>query len=260
MFADLAGKRVLITGSTAGIGLAIAKLFVTMGAKVAINGRSANAAAESALSELAAVGSKYDIVFLPADLTKTDECEKLVNAFVEKFGGMDVLINNAGGLGGRSSLENIDDDFYDHVMDLNARSALMVTRFSIPFLRESAKASGKTTSVISTGSIAAREGGGLGAGIYAASKAWLHNVHRNWVKEYTKDNIRFNIVSPGTIDTVFHADKSDELKDKIAGSIAFGRFGESAELAPSYAFFASHACSGYITGQILDVNGGQMCP
>lgn len=260
MFTDLAGKRVLITGSTTGIGLAIAKLFVAMGAQVAINGRSTNAAAESALAELATVGTRGNIVFLPADLTKTDECEKLVSAFVEKFCGMDVLINNAGGLGGRSSLENIDDDFYDHVMDLNARSALMMTRFSIPFLRDSAKNSGETASVISTGSIAGREGGGLGAGIYAASKAWLHNVHRNWVKEYTKDNIRFNIVSPGTIDTVFHADKSDELKDKIAGSIAFGRFGESAELAPSYAFFASHACSGYITGQILDVNGGQMCP
>ena len=261
MFNDLSDQKVLITGSTAGIGLAVAELFVQLGAHVAINGRSQNDAAETALASLKSLAEDpTKVVFLAADLTKSEQCEKLVKDFVSTFGGMDVLINNAGGLGGRSGLELIDDAFYDHVMDLNARSALMMTKFSIPHLRKSAADSGKTSSVISTGSIAGREGGGLGAGIYAASKAWLHNIHRNWVKEYSQDNIRFNIVSPGTIDTQFHADKSDELKDKIAGSIAFGRFGNSAELAPSFAFFASHQCSGYITGQILDVNGGQMCP
>lgn len=260
MFGDLVGKRVLITGSTAGIGLAVAKLFAHKGAKVAINGRALSPAAESALKEVREVGNEGDVIFIPADLTQSSECEKLVNSFVAEFGGIDVLINNAGGLGGRSSLEDIDDAFYDKVMDLNARSALMVTRYSIPYLRSSAAESGTTASVISTGSIAGREGGGLGASLYAASKAWLHNVHRNWVKEYTKDNIRFNIIAPGTIDTDFHADKSDELKEKIASTIAFGRFGLSEEMAPSFAFFASHNCSGYITGQILDVNGGQMCP
>ena len=260
MFSDLAGKRVLVTGSTAGIGLAVAKLFVQSGAKVAINSRSQNAAADKAINELMALGKADSVFFIPADLTKSTECKKMVESFIDRFGGMDVLINNAGGLGGRSSLELMDDDFYDHVMDLNARSVLMTTKYSIPYLRASAAESGKTACVISTGSIAGREGGGLGAGVYAASKAWLHNIHRNWVKEYTKDGIRFNIVSPGTVDTLFHADKSDELKDKIAGSIAFGRFAESEELAPSFAFFASHNCSGYITGQILDVNGGQMCP
>ncbi|GAB3485652.1 SDR family NAD(P)-dependent oxidoreductase [Marinomonas epiphytica] len=260
MFQDLSGKRVLITGSTAGIGFAVAKLFAQQGAKIAINGRSNSPSAKQALAELQNIAGEDHVTYIAADLTKTSECEQLVASFVEAFGGLDVLINNAGGLGGRSGLELIDDHFYDHVMDLNARSALMVTKFSIPHLRESAKASGISTSVISTGSIAGREGGGLGAGIYAASKAWLHNIHRNWVKEYSKDNIRFNIVSPGTIDTEFHADKSDELKEKIAASIAFGRFGTSEELAPSYAFFASHQCSGYITGQILDVNGGQMAP
>lgn len=260
MFDDLLGKRVLVTGSTAGIGLAVAKLFVQCGAKVAINSRSQNDAANHALGELFALGKEEDILFIPADLTKSEECKKMVEVFVNKFGGMDVLINNAGGLGGRASLERIDDVFYDHVMDLNARSVLMTTKYSIPYLRASAAESGETACVISTGSIAGREGGGLGAGVYAASKAWLHNIHRNWVKEYTKEGIRFNIVSPGTVDTLFHADKSDELKGKIADSIAFGRFAESEELAPSFAFFASHKCSGYITGQILDVNGGQMCP
>ena len=157
-------------------------------------------------------------------------------------------------------MDEMNDEFYESVMNLNVRSALMVTKFAIPHLKASAQASGETAAVVSTGSIAGREGGGTGAGIYAASKAWLHNMQRNWVKELTGDNIRFNIVSPGTIDTAFHDDKSDELKANIVNSIAMKRFGRVEELAPSYLFLSSHAASGYITGQILDVNGGQMAP
>lgn len=258
MFSDLRNKRVLITGASAGVGLAAAKAFVQSGARVGINGRRSAQQMESVLAELRAQGG--EVSYFQADLSQSGSCQALVTAFVEQYGGLDVLINNAGGLGGRSGLEDIDDAFYDRVMDLNARSALMMTKYAIPHLRESAKLSGETTSVISTGSIAGREGGGIGAGIYAASKAWLHDIHRNWVKEFTRDNIRFNIVSPGTIDTAFHEDKPQELRDKIASSIAMGRFGRSEEVAPSFLFFASHRMSGYITGQILDVNGGQMAP
>lgn len=257
MFSDLRGKRVLITGSTGGIGLAAAAMFLRHGAMVGVNGRRSAESFNSTLTELAREG---DVAYFQHDVTTSAGCQSLVNAFVERFGGIDVLINNAGGLGGRAGLENIDDDFYDLVMNLNARSALMMTKYAIPWLRQAAGQRGETSSVISTGSIAGREGGGPGAGIYAASKAWLHDIHRNWVKEFTKDNIRFNIVSPGTIDTPFHADKAPELREKIRGSIPMGRFGESEEVAPSFLFFASHACSGFITGQILDVNGGQIAP
>lgn len=259
MFNDLRGKRVLITGSTSGMGLATAKFFAQCGAKVGLNGRSPKSPEiEVILNELRQAGGEAE--FFQANLMESSGCEALVNSFTQHFGGLDVLINNAGGLGGRQNLENIDDAFFDRVMDLNARSALMMTKFSIPYLRASALESGETSCVISTGSIAAREGGGVGAGIYAASKAWLHDIHRNWVKEFTKDRIRFNIVAPGTIDTAFHDGKSDDLKSAIAGTIPMARFGRIEEVAPSFAFFASHACAGYITGQILDVNGGQMAP
>ncbi|GKX52160.1 SDR family NAD(P)-dependent oxidoreductase [Budvicia aquatica] len=257
MFNDLKGKRILITGSTSGIGLATAKAFARSGAKVGINSYREESCLK-AMEQLKPLGG--EVAYFVADVSKSEDCQTLVNDFVERFGGIDVLINNAGGLGGRNGLEAITDEFYDHVMNLNARSAMMVTKYSIPHLRAAAKASGQTTSVISSGSIAGREGGGPGASLYASSKAWLHSMHRNWVKELTKDNIRFNVVAPGSIDTAFHSDKSPELIAKIGSTIPMGRFGTSEEVAPSYLFLASHACSGYITGQIIDVNGGQMAP
>jgi len=254
MFDDLKGKRVLITGSTQGIGLAVARAFAACGARVGLNGRHTPDGLETLLQTLRATG---EAEFFAADLSTTAQCERLVTEFVKRFGGIDVLINNAGALVGRKQLPDIDDAFYEAVCDVNMRSALMCTKFALPHLRASARASGETAAVISTSSIAGHLGGGPGAGLYGAAKAWLNAENKNWVSYHTQDRIRFNIVSPGVVDTAFHADKGPEVRAAIAQEIPMGRFATADEMAPAYLFFASHACSGYITGQILDVNGGQ---
>lgn len=258
MFNDLKNKRVLITGSSMGIGLAAAQAFAQCGAKVGINGRHAPGNLADLLAGMQASGGEAE--FFSADLSRTEECEKLVSEFVARFGGIDVLINNAGGLVARKPLPDIDDAFFDAVMDLNVRSAVMTTKFALPHLKAAAQASGQTSSVIGVGSIAGHTGGGPGASLYGVGKAALHNIQKNWVDYHSQDGIRFNVVSPGTIDTAFHADKSAEVKAGIASGIPLGRLGSAQDCAASFLFFASHACSGYITGQILDVNGGQFKP
>ncbi|WP_153109535.1 SDR family NAD(P)-dependent oxidoreductase [Propionivibrio limicola] len=258
MFDDLKNKRVLITGATQGIGLAAALAFARQGAHVGITSRTESPDIAPILRQMQELGGEG--AHFAGDLSSTAECRTLIERFVERFGGIDVLINNVGGLVGRRQLPEIDDDFFDQVIDLNARSAHMTTRFAIPHLKAAAQQSGTTSSVILVGSFAAYMGGGPGASLYAASKAWLHTIQKNWVTAHTKDGIRFNVVSPGTIDTAFHADKGDAVRAQINTSIPMGRFGRPEEIAPSFLFLASHACSGYITGQVLNVNGGQYMP
>ena len=258
MFNDLKNKRILVTGASQGIGLAAARAFARQGATVGISARAHSDGIEQSLAELRELGGEAE--FFAGDLAQTAACEQLIERFVARFGGLDVVVNNVGGLVGRKPIGDIDDAFFDQVFDLNARSAHMVTRYALPHLKASAQASGTTSSVILVGSFAAYMGGGPGASLYAAAKAWLHTVQKNWVTSYTKDGIRFNVVSPGTVDTAFHADKNDDVRAQISATIPMGRFATAEDVAPTFLFLASHTCSGYITGQVINVNGGQYMP
>lgn len=255
MFNDLRDKRVIITGSTGGIGLATAKYLAQAGAHVTLTSYREHQDIEKTIAEIEQLGGTAS--FHQVDFANDDACERFVTDFATKFGSIDVLINNVGGLVGRKTTEEIDAQFFDDVAYLNMRSAQTMVRLTLPYLKQSAQQNNWSASVISVGSIAADSGGGPGASLYAASKGWLHSINRAWAKTYAKDNIRFNIVSPGTVDTAFHADKDDAAKARISQGIPMGRLGSAEEMAPTFCYLASHAMSGYVTGQILHINGGQ---
>ncbi|MDB1125114.1 SDR family NAD(P)-dependent oxidoreductase [Vibrio algarum] len=255
MFNDLKNRNILITGSTSGIGLSAAKFLASSGAHVSLTSYRHHEEIAETIETINNLGGSAS--FHQVDFCNDEACETFVEDFVRERGGIDVLVNNVGGLVERRQTEEIDAELFDNVAYLNMRSAHTMVRLCLPYLKESAKQNNWSASVISVGSIAAYSGGGPGASLYAASKAWLHTINRSWAKNHATDNIRFNVIAPGTVDTAFHADKNEEAKARMSKGIPMGRLGTSDEMAPTFAYLASHLMSGYVTGQILHVNGGQ---
>lgn len=254
MFKDLAGKRVLITGSSTGIGAAAARGFAEAGARVVVHGNSSKAEAQAVVDGIRRAGGEAHLVL--GDVSRTAGAHQVVEEAAAALGGLDVLVNNAGALVKRAPLLEIDDTLYDTVLDLNVRSVIAATQTAIPHLQ---KAGGGA--IINTASIAGRNGGGPGAALYASAKAFVANVTRNMAKEFARDNIRANAVAPGVILTPFHERFSTaEQLETMRLTIPMGRLGQPEECVGAYLFLASPAASGYITGQVIEVNGGQLMP
>jgi 3-oxoacyl-[acyl-carrier protein] reductase len=254
MFDEWKGKRVLITGASRGIGAAVARQLGALGAKVAAHYHASEAPAEAVVAAIREAGGEAFTV--KGDVSRAGEAARIVDEAASGLGGLDVLINNAGDMLGRVSLDEMDDAQYDRVMDLNARSVVMASRAALPHFRRQGGGN-----IIHTTSIAARNGGGLGAGLYASAKGFVSTLTRNMAKELAGDNIRVNGVAPGTIATDFHGRHSNE--DHMAAaraSIPMGRLGTSEECVGAYLFLATDALSGYVTGQVIEVNGGQLMP
>ncbi|CAD5257682.1 MULTISPECIES: SDR family NAD(P)-dependent oxidoreductase [Halomonadaceae] len=248
------GKRALITGASRGIGAAVAKQLGALGAHVAVHYHNSEAPAEAVAKAIRDAGGEAFTV--KADVSHTSETQKLVDDAAERLGGLDLLINNAGDMLGRVGLGEMDDDQYDRVMDLNVRSVIMASRAALPHFR---RAGGGN--IIHTTSIAARNGGGGGAGLYASAKGFVSTITRNMAKELAGDNIRVNAVAPGTIATDFHErHSSDAHLNAARASIPMGRLGTAEECVGAYVFLATDTLSGYVTGQIIEVNGGQLMP
>ncbi|MDR5907372.1 SDR family NAD(P)-dependent oxidoreductase [Franzmannia qiaohouensis] len=254
MFDEWKGKRVLITGASRGIGAAVALQLGQLGARVGVHYHASAEGAEQVVDAIRASGG--EAVALKGDLSRSAEAKRVVDEAAEQLGGLDVLINNAGDMLGRVALEEIDDARYDGVMDLNVRSLVMASQAALPHLR---RAGGGN--IIHTTSIAARNGGGAGAGLYASAKGFVSTLTRNMAKELAAEGIRVNAVAPGTIATDFHARHSNTGHlDAARASIPMGRLGTAEECVGAYLFLGSEALGGYVTGQVIEVNGGQLMP
>jgi len=250
---DLAGKAVLITGASTGIGAALARAFAAQGAIVGLHYNSSAEAAQQLASDIEQTGG--NTVLLKADATVSAQVKSMVEEFAQKAGRLDGLINNAGGMVARVTYAEMTEEHYDAVMDLNARSVLVASGAAIPHLK---KGGGF---IINTTSIAARTGASNGAGIYGSSKAFIGNVTRGMAKELIPFGIRVNAVAPGVITTPFHERYSTKAQlDAMLGTIPAGRLGTPQECVGTYLFLASEALSGYVIGQTLEVNGGQLMP
>jgi 3-oxoacyl-[acyl-carrier protein] reductase len=210
-------------------------------------------AAEKLAAEISKKGG--EVFLTQGDFSRSADVTRVVEDTATHFGRLDGLVNNAGGMLGRVPYSEMSDEQYDRVMDLNARSVITASRVAMPWLKKNGGF------IVNTSSVAARNGAGGGAGIYGSAKAFVSNVTRGMAKELIGNGIRVNAVAPGVIATPFHErySSAEQMKGMIA-TIPQGRAGTAEDCVGAYLFLSSDLLSGYITGQVIEVNGGQLMP
>ncbi len=248
---SLKGKTAIVTGATGGIGFEVAQHLGKHGCTVIMNGIEEASGAER-LKELTAQGVTAE--YYNFDVTNEEQVNENIKAIGEKHGKIDIVVNNAGGLGGRSRFETMTTEFYRAVMALNLDSVFFVSRAAIPFLKK-----GNHPTIINFTSNAGWNAGGPGAGMYGTSKAGVHTITRALAKDLAEYGIRVNAVSPGTIDTNFHIGIKSTKPEVFASwknNIMLGRLGQPKDVAAVVAFLASEDAA-FITAETIQIGGGQ---
>jgi 3-oxoacyl-[acyl-carrier protein] reductase len=238
------GKVALVTGGGRDIGRSVSKRLAADGARVIVNYRGDEASARATVDEIAAAGGEARLH--RADVTNAEEVAALIASAGERI---DILVNLAGGMVARKTLAEMDEGFFDTVMDLNLKSAFLVTKAALPRL-------GAGSAIVNVSSLAGRDGGGPGASVYATAKGALMTLTRAWAKELGPQGIRVNAVCPGLIGTSFHDTFSKpEGRAATANNTPLRREGHPDEVADCIAFLASDEAR-FLTGVNMDVNGG----
>ncbi|MDC7241966.1 MAG: SDR family NAD(P)-dependent oxidoreductase [Spirochaetales bacterium] len=244
-------KIAMITGGNGGIGLKTALALGKSGFDIILNGID-QTQADAAVKQLEAENIKVD--FFLYDVTNEEAVLGGFERIKAKYDKIDVLVNNAGGLGGRSRFEEMETSFYRKVMGLNLDSVFFNSRSAIPLLKKS-----DYPSIVNFTSIAGWNSGGPGAGVYGTSKAAVTTLTRALAKDLAEYGIRVNAVSPGTIDTDFHAaikKTNIDLFNSWKENILLKRLGQPEEVANVIEFLVSEKAS-FLTGEIIQINGGQ---
>lgn len=240
------GKRVIVTGSTRGIGRETARLFLEEGARVVIQGRTQ----ESVDETVADLGGGRG---LPADLSTLEGCRELVDGALGHFGGLDVLVNNAA-IGDGGTIEESDEALWQATMDINLRAPFFLTRYALPALRES------RGNVVMVSSVSGLMGHADGSTVYCTSKGGLNNMTRAMALELAGE-VRVNAVAPGPVDTDMHRIPARQSGDEdgyfsdINAWVPMGRIGTVGEVARGILWLASDDAS-LATGIILSLDGG----
>ncbi|MCZ8515476.1 3-oxoacyl-ACP reductase FabG [Paenibacillus filicis] len=244
-------KVVWVTGSSTGIGRAAALAFANHGADVIIHCNSSVDEAQKLEEEIKDCNKKC--LLLKGDVADRLQVESMVRQIEESFGRLDILMNNAGALIKRARLEDLDEELWDRVMNVNLKSVYLVTKAALPLLKRAEKGR-----IINVTSVAARNGGGFGSIAYASSKGGVSTMTRGLAKDLIEYNITVNAIAPGVITTPFHDRFTPlDIRTKTLSSIPMGREGTPEETIGAALFLASPYAD-YITGEIIEVNGGQL--
>ncbi len=251
-FEEFRGRVVLVTGSSTGIGAAVAEGFAACGARVALHGRRSLGDAEALRSRLSSRG--VDARVFSADLTDPAAAANLVHQVANDLGGLHVLVNNAGDTFERTPTADLESNDMRRILDLNFTSAASACQAAIPLFRAQ-----RTGTIINVGSISARIGGTAGTVMYAAAKGALSTFTRGLARELAPEGFRVNAVSPGVIETRIHDRHTPpEIMERFKMQIPLGRVGQPQDCVGAFLFLASERLASFVTGQVLEVNGGHL--
>jgi 3-oxoacyl-[acyl-carrier protein] reductase len=244
----LEGKVAIVTGGARDIGRAVSLKLASEGAKVVINYFDNLEDAKQTRAMIAEFGGESIIV--QGDMTKAEDVKRIVDESVKAYGNdVHVLVNVVGGIVGRKKITEQDEAWYNFLMDVNMKSCWLCTREVVPHMPRGG-------AIVNFSSLAARDGGGPGASMYATAKGAVAVFTRAMAKELGPDGIRVNAVAPGTIATSFHDRfNTPENRERVKGIYPLRREGDAADVADLICFLACDE-SDYITGTNIDINGG----
>ena len=238
-----------VTGSSTGIGRAIALGFAEEGCRVVVHYNSSEHKAQEVAERVAELGG--EALLVKGDVSDSGDVRRMTGEVEDRYGRIDVLVNNAGSLIERRTLEEMTEDLWDRVMEVNLKSVYLCSQVVLPLMKRQGKGR-----IINVTSVAARNGGGPGSAAYATAKGGVSTLTRAMAKELVSDGVLVNGIAPGVIATPFHERFTPpEVRDQIALGIPLGREGTPEETVGAVLFLASSAAN-YLVGEIIEINGG----